>query len=129
MVKQKLVEEVHLYCSPLELEEFIQHFCSSFIQKFDEIADLSTFSVEKESDDYDLSSENTGKSNFEDRQNYVLKQKFTCMIHEIDGEPCEEDLDLISDRIFDIVKQSIGSIPYFSFLGFEDNSDEDNQPS
>ena len=31
MVKQKLVEEVHLYCSPLELEEFIQHFCSSFI--------------------------------------------------------------------------------------------------
>lgn len=47
MVKQKLVEEVHLYCSPLELEEFIQHFCSSFIQKFHEIADLSTFSVEK----------------------------------------------------------------------------------
>ena len=91
MVKQKLVEEVHLYCSPLELEEFIQHFCSSFIQKFDEIADLSTFSVEKESDDYNLSSENAGKSNFEDCQNYVLKQKFTCMVHEIDGEPREED--------------------------------------
>ena len=54
MMEQKLVEEVHLYCSPLELEEFIQHFCSSFIQKFDEIADLSTFSVEKESDDYDF---------------------------------------------------------------------------
>ena len=87
MVKQKLVEEVHLYCSPLELEEFIQHFCSSFIQKFHEIADLSTFSVEKESDDYNLSSEDVGKSNFEDRQNYVLKQKFTCLVHEIDGEP------------------------------------------
>lgn len=129
MMEQKLVEEVHLYCSPLELEEFIQHFCSSFIQKFHKIADLSAISVEKESDDYDLSSENTGKSNFEDRQNYVLKQKFTCMIHEIDGEPCEEDLDLISDRIFEVVKQSISSIPYFSFLGFEDNSDEDNQPS
>ena len=128
-MEQKLVEEVHLYCSPLELEEFIQHFCSSFIQKFHKIADLSAISVEKESDDYDLSSENTGKSNFEDRQNYVLKQKFTCMIHEIDGEPCEEDLDLISDRIFEVVKQSISSIPYFSFLGFEDNSDEDNQPS
>ena len=129
MVKQKLVEEVHLYCSPLELEEFIQHFCSSFIQKFDEIADLSTFSVEKESDDYDLSSEDTGKSNFEDRQNYVLKQKFTCMVHEKDGESCEEDLDLISDRILEVVKQSVGSIPYFSFLGFEDNSDDGNQPS
>ena len=129
MVKQKLVEEVHLYCSPLELEEFIQHFCSSFIQKFHKIADLSAISVEKESDDYDLSSENAGKSNFEDRQNYVLKQKFTCMVHEIDGEPCEEDLDLISDRIFEVVKQSVGSIPYFSFLGFEDDSDEGNQPS
>ena len=127
MVKQKLVEEVHLYCSPLELEEFIQHFCSSFIQKFDEIADLSTFSVEKESDDYNLSSENAGKSNFEDRQNYVLKQKFTCMVHEKDGEPCEEDLDLISDRIFEVVKQSVGS--YFSFLGFDDDSDDGNQPS
>ena len=109
MVKQKLVEEVHLYCSPLELEEFIQHFCSSFIQKFHEIADLSTFSVEKESDDYNLSSEDVGKSNFEDRQNYVLKQKFTCMVHEKDGEPCEEDLDLISDRIFEVVKRSVGS--------------------
>ena len=129
MMEQKLVEEVHLYCSPLELEEFIQHFCSSFIQKFHKIADLSAISVEKESDDYDLSSENTGKSNFEDRQNYVLKQKFTCMVHEIDGEPCEEDLDLISDRIFEVVKQSVGSIPYFSFLGFEDNSDDGNQPS
>ena len=129
MVKQKLVEEVHLYCSPLELEEFIQHFCSSFIQKFDEIADLSTCSVEKESDDYDLSSEDVGKSNFEDRQNYVLKQKFTCMVHEIDGEPCEEDLDLISDRVFEVVKQSVGSIPYFSFLGFDDDSNEGNQPS
>ena len=128
-MEQKLVEEVHLYCSPLELEEFIQHFCSSFIQKFHKIADLSAISVEKESDDYDLSSENTGKSNFEDRQNYVLKQKFTCMVHEIDGEPCEEDLDLISDRIFEVVKQSVGSIPYFSFLGFEDNSDDGNQPS
>lgn len=129
MVKQKLVEEVHLYCSPLELEEFIQHFCSSFIQKFDEIADLSTFSMEKESDDYNLSSENAGKSNFEDRQNYVLKQKFTCMVYEIDGEPREEDLDLISDRIFEVVKQSVGSIPYFSFLGFDDDSDDGNQPS
>lgn len=129
MVKQKLVEEVHLYCSPLELEEFIQHFCSSFIQKFDEIADLSTFSVEKESDDYNLSSENAGKSNFEDRQNYVLKQKFTCMVYEIDGEPREEGLDLISDRIFEVVKQSVGSIPYFSFLGFDDDSDDGNQPS
>lgn len=129
MVKQKLVEEVHLYCSPLELEEFIQHFCSSFIQKFDEIADLSTFSMEKESDNYNLSSENAGKSNFEDRQNYVLKQKFTCMVHEIDGEPREEDLDLISDRIFEVVKQSVGSIPYFSFLGFDDDSDDGNQPS
>lgn len=129
MVKQKLVEEVHLYCSPLELEEFIQHFCSSFIQKFDEIADLSTCSVEKESDNYNLSSENAGKSNFEDRQNYVLKQKFTCMVHEIDGEPREEDLDLISDRIFEVVKQSVGSIPYFSFLGFDDDSDDGNQPS
>ena len=129
MVKQKLVEEVHLYCSPLELEEFIQHFCSSFIQKFDEIADLSTCSVEKESDNYNLSSENAGKSNFEDRQNYVLKQKFTCMVHEIDGEPCEEDLDLISDRVFEVVKQSVGSIPYFSFLGFDDDSDDGNQPS
>lgn len=129
MMEQKLVEEVHLYCSPLELEEFIQHFCSSFIQKFHEIADLSTFSVEKESDDYNLSSENAGKSNFEDRQNYVLKQKFTCMVHEIDGEPCEEDLDLISDRVFEVVKQSVGSIPYFSFLGFDDDSNEGNQPS
>lgn len=129
MVKQKLVEEVHLYCSPLELEEFIQHFCSSFIQKFDEIADLSTCSVEKESDNYNLSSENAGKSNFEDRQNYVLKQKFTCMVYEIDGEPREEDLDLISDRIFEVVKQSVGSIPYFSFLGFDDDSDDGNQPS
>lgn len=99
------------------------------IQKFDEIADLSTFSVEKESDDYDLSSEDTGKSNFEDRQNYVLKQKFTCMVHEIDGNPCEEDLDLISDRIFEVVKQSVGSIPYFSFLGSDDDSDDGNQPS
>lgn len=129
MVKQKLVEEVHLYCSPLELEEFIQHFCSSFIQKFDEIADLSTFSMEKESDDYNLSSENAGKSNFEDCQNYVLKQKFTCMVYEIDGEPREEGLDLISDRIFEVVKQSVGSIPYFSFLGFDDDSDDGNQPS
>ena len=129
MVKQKLVEEVHLYCSPLELEEFIQHFCSSFIQKFHEIADLSTFAVEKESEDYNLSSENAGKSNFEDRQNYVLKQKFTCMVYEIDGEPREEDLDLISDRIFEVVKQSVGSIPYFSFLGFDDDSDDGNQPS
>lgn len=129
MVKQKLVEEVHLYCSPLELEEFIQHFCSSFIQKFDEIADLSTFSVEKESDDYNLSSENAGKSNFEDCQNYVLKQKSTCMVHEIDGEPREEDLDLISDRVFEVVKQSVGSIPYFSFFGFDDDSDDGNQPS
>ena len=129
MVKQKLVEEVHLYCSPLELEEFIQHFCSSFIQKFDEIADLSTFSVEKESDDYNLSSENAGKSNFEDCQNYVLKQKFTCMVHEIDGEPREEDLDLISDRVFEVVKQSVGSIPSFSFFGFDDDSDDGNQPS
>ena len=128
-MEQKLVEEVHLYCSPLELEEFIQHFYSSFIQKFHKTADLSTISVEKESDDYDLSSENASKRNFEDRQNYVLKQKFTCMIHEIDGEPCEEDLDLISDRIFEVVKQSVGSIPYFSFLGFEDDSDEGNQPS
>lgn len=99
MVKQKLVEEVHLYCSPLELEEFIQHFCSSFIQKFHEIADLSTFSVEKESDDYDLSSEDAGKSNFEDCQNYVLKQKFTCMVHEIDGEPCKEDLSFYQSSI------------------------------
>ena len=129
MMEQKLVEEVHLYCSPLELEDFIQHFCSSFIQELHEIADLSTFSVEKESDDYDLSSEDTGKSNFEDHQNYVLKQKFTCMVHEKDGEPCEEDLDLISDRIFEVVKRSVGSIPYFSFLGFEDNSDDGNQPS
>ena len=129
MVKQKLVEEVHLYCSPLELEEFIQHFCSSFIQKFHEKADLSTYSVEKESDYYNLSSEDVGKSNFEDRQNYVLKQKFTCMVHEIDGEPCEEDLDLISDRVFEVVKQSVGSIPYFSFLGFDDDSNEGNQPS
>ena len=128
-MEQKLVEEVHLYCSPLDLEEFIQHFCSSFIQELHKTADLSTISVEKESDDYDLSSENKGKSNFEDRQNYVLKQKFTCMVHEIDGEPCKEDLDLISDRIFEVVKQSVGSIPYFSFLGFDDNSDEDNQPS
>lgn len=104
MMEQKLVEEVHLYCSPLELEEFIQHFRSSFIQEFHKIADLSTFSVEKESDDYDLSSEATGKSNFEDCQNYVLKQKFTCMVHEKDGEPCEEDLDLISDRVFEVVK-------------------------
>ena len=128
-MEQKLVEEVHLQCSPLELEEFIQHFCSSFIQKFHEIADLSTFSVEIESDDYDLSSEDAGKSNFEDRQNYVLKQKFTCMVHEKDGEPCEEDLDLISDRVFEVVKRSIGSIPYFSFLGFDDDSDEGNQPS
>ena len=86
MMEQKLVEEVHLYCSPLELEEFIQHFCSSFIQKFDEIADLSTFSVEKESDDYDLSSENAGKSNFEDRQNYVLKQKFTWKLIQLLGK-------------------------------------------
>lgn len=128
-MEQILVEEVHLYCSPLELEEFIQHFCSSFIQKFDEIADLSTFSVEKESDDYNLSSKNAGKSNFEDRQNYVLKQKFTCMVYEIDGEPREEDLDLISDRVFEVVKQSVGSIPYFSFLGFDDDSDDGNQPS
>ena len=129
MVKQKLVEEVHLYCSPLELEEFIQHFHSSFIQEFHKIADLSTFSVEIESDNYDLSSEDAGKSNFEDRQNYVLKQKFTCMVHEKDDEPCEEDLDLISDRVFEVVKRSVGSIPYFSFLGFEDDSDEDDQPS
>ena len=129
MMEQKLVEEVHLYCSPLGLEEFIQHFCSSFIQKFDEIADLSTCSVEKESDNYNLSSENAGKSNFEDRQNYVLKQKFTCMVYEIDGEPREEGLDLISDRIFEVVKQSVGSIPYFSFLGFDDDSDDGNQPS
>ena len=129
MMEQKLVEEVHLYCSPLELEEFIQHFCSSFIQKFDEIADLSTFSVEKESDDYNLSSENAGKSNFEDRQNYVLKQKFTCMVYEIDGELREEGLDLISDIIFEVVKQSVGSIPYFSFLGFVVDSDDGNQPS
>ena len=128
-MEQKLVEEVHLYCSPLELEEFIQHFCSSFIQEFRKIADLSTFSVEIESDDYDLSSEAADKSNFEDFQNYVLKQKFTCMVHEKDGEPCEEDLDLISDRILEVVKQSVGSIPYFSFLGFEDNSDDGNQPS
>ena len=128
-MEQKLVEEVHLYCSPLELEEFIQHFCSSFTQEFHKTADLSTISVEKEPDDYDLSSENAGKSNFEDRQNYVLKQKFTCMVHEIDGEPCEEDLDLISDRIFEVIKQSVGSIPYFSFLGFEDNSNDGNQPS
>jgi hypothetical protein len=129
MMEQKLVEEVHLYCSPLELEEFIQHFCSSFIQEFHKIADLSTFSVEKESDDYNLSNGNAGKSNFEDHQNYVLKQKFTCMVHEKDGEPCEEDLDLISDRIFEVVKRSVGSIPYFSFLGFDDDSDEGNQPS
>jgi len=128
-MEQKLVEEVHLYCSPLELEEFIQHFCSSFIQKFHKTADLSTISVEKESDDYNLSNKDTGKSNCEDRQNYVLKQKFTCMVHEIDGEPCEEDLDLISDRIFEVVKQSVGSIPYFSFLGFDDDSDDGNQPS
>jgi len=85
--------------------------------------------VEKESDDYNLSNKDTGKSNCEDRQNYVLKQKFTCMVHEIDGEPCEEDLDLISDRIFEVVKQSVGSIPYFSFLGFDDDSDDGNQPS
>ena len=129
MMEQKLVEEVHLYCSPLELEEFIQHFRSSFIQEFRKIADLSTFSIETESDDYDFSSENAGKSNFEDCQNYVLKQKFTCMVHEKDGEPCEEDLDLISDRVFEVVKRSVGSIPYFSFLGFEDNSDDGNQPS
>ena len=128
-MEQKLVEEVHLYCSPLELEEFIQHFCSSFMQKFHKTADLSTISVEKESDDYNLSNKDTGKSNCEDRQNYVLKQKFTCMVHEIDGEPCEEDLDLISDRIFEVVKQSVGSIPYFSFLGFDDDSDDGNQPS
>ena len=128
-MEQKLVEEVHLYCSPLELEEFIQHFRSSFIQEFRKIADLSTFSIETESDDYDFSSENAGKSNFEDCQNYVLKQKFTCMVHEKDGEPCEEDLDLISDRVFEVVKRSVGSIPYFSFLGFEDNSDDGNQPS
>ena len=128
-MEQKLVEEVHLYCSPLELEEFIQHFCSSFIQKFHKTEDLSTISVEKESDDYNLSNKDTGKSNCEDRQNYVLKQKFTCMVHEIDGEPCEEDLDLISDRIFEVVKQSVGSIPYFSFLGFDDDSDDGNQPS
>ena len=128
-MEQKLVEEVHLYCSPLELEEFIQHFYSYFIQKFHKIADLSTISVEKESDDYDLSNGNAGKSNFEDRQNYVLKQKFTCMVHEIDGEPCKEDLDLISDRVFEVVKQSVGSIPYFSFLGFDDDSDDGNQPS
>ena len=128
-MEQKLVEEVHLYCSPLELEDFIQHFRSSFIQEFRKIADLSTFSVETESDDYDFSSENAGKSNFEDCQNYVLKQKFTCMVHEIDGEPREEDLDLISDRIFEVVKQSVGSIPYFSFLGFDDDSDDGNQPS
>ena len=51
------------------------------------------------------------------------------MIHEKDGEPCEEDLDLISDRIFEVVKQSVGSIPYFSFLGFDDDSDDGNQPS
>ena len=100
-----------------------------FAGGFHKIADLSAFSVEIESDDYDLSSENTGKSNFEDCQNYVLKQKFTCMVHEIDGEPCEEDLDLISDRVFEVVKQSVGSIPYFSFLGFEDDSDDDTQPS
>jgi len=98
MMEQKLVEEVYLYCSPLELEEFIQHFRGSFIQEFHKIADLSTFSVGKESDDYDLSSENAGKSNFENCQNYVLKQKFTCMVHEKDGEPCEEDLDLISSK-------------------------------
>ena len=128
-MEQKLVEEVHLYCSPLELEDFIQHFRSSFIQEFRKIADLSTFSVETESDDYDFSSENAGKSNFEDCQNYVLKQKFTCMVHEIDGEPREEDLDLISDRIFEVVKQSVGSIPDFSFLGFDDDSDDGNQPS
>ena len=128
-MEQKLVEEVHLYCSPLELEEFIQHFHSSFIQEFHKIADLSTFSVEKEADDYDLSSEAAGKSNFEDCHNYVLKQKITCMVHEKDGEPCEKDLDLISDRVFEVVKQSAGSIPYFSFLGFEEDSDEGSQPS
>lgn len=129
MMEQKLVEEVHLYCSPLEFEEFIQHFRSSFIQEFHKIADLSTFSAGKESDDYNLSSEAAGKSDFEDCQNYVLEQKFTCMVHEIDGEPCEEDLDLISDRVFEVVKRSVGSIPYFSFLGFEDDSDEDDQLS
>lgn len=122
-MEQKFVEEVYLYCSPLELEEFIRRFQSSFIQKLYRIADLSIFSVGKGVDEYDLRSEAAERHNFEDCQNYVFKQKFTCMVHEQDGKPCGKDLDLISDRVFEVVKQSVGSIPYFSFLGFEDGYD------
>jgi hypothetical protein len=119
IMEQKFTEEVHLFCSRLELEEFIQRFQKAFIRKFSNLANLPTASVEVETDNYDLSSEAAGKYASKDRQNYVVKQEFSYTVHEKDGCPCEEDLDLLSDRVFEVVKESVEDIPFFSFLGFD----------
>lgn len=92
MIEQKLVEEVHLYCSQLELEKFVQRFQRSFRQELHKIANLSTISVEVEADDYALAGETADRHDLKDCQNYVLKQKFSCVVRKIDGKPCEEDL-------------------------------------
>lgn len=118
-MEQKFVEEVHLFCSRLELEEFIQRFQKAFIRKFPSLANLPAASVETEPDYYVLSTEVAGRRDCRDCQNYVVKQEFNCIVREEDGRPLEEDLDLLSDRVFEVVKESVAGIPFFSFLGFD----------
>lgn len=118
-MEQKFTEEVHLFCSRLELEEFIQRFQKALTRKFPDLANLPTASAETEIDNYDLSSEAAGRHDFKNCQNYVVKQEFNYMVREKGGRPCEEDLDLLSGRVFEVVKESAEDLPFFSFLGFD----------